>query len=223
MFLGHNTLLTFQQDPGDVWDPIRQRIQVKGSRLRASDASFLAYSLLDQVVDNYFIVLENLGELIEFLEEDLIRKPDKSTLQSIHHLKGEMIYLRKSVWPLREMIGGLARSDSPLIREPSLLYFRDVYDHTIQVIDTIETYRETVSGMIDIYLSSVSNRMNEVMKVLTIIATIFMPLTFLAGVYGMNFKFMPELDWRYGYIVVWGVMVLIGAAMVIVFKKKKWM
>jgi magnesium transporter len=134
-----------------------------------------------------------------------------------------MVYLRKAVWPLREVISGLERGDTPLIQDPTRLYLRDVYDHTIQVIDTIETYRDMVSGMLDIYLSSVSNRLNSVMKVLTIIATIFMPLTFIAGVYGMNFKYMPELEWRYGYFLIWGIMIIIGVVMVMFFQKKKWM
>ena len=153
----------------------------------------------------------------------LIGRPSPETLQAIQALKREMIFLRGSVWPLREMIGGLARCDSPLIREPSVIYFRDIYDHAVQVIDTIETYRDMLSGMLDIYLSSISNRMNEIMKVLTIIATIFMPLTFLAGVYGMNFKYMPELEWRWGYFVLWGVMVVIAMIMLNYFRRKKWL
>jgi magnesium transporter len=186
-------------------------------------ADYLAYSLLDSIVDNYFIILEKLGEKIEFLEEKLVIQPTPETLQIIHHLKREMIFLRKAVWPLREVINGLERGESSLIKESTRIYLRDVYDHTIQTIDTIETYRDMVSGMLDIYLSSVSNRLNSVMKVLTIIATIFMPLTFLAGVYGMNFKFMPELEWRWGYPFIWLVMVGIGVLMLLYFKKKRWL
>ena len=152
----------------------------------------------------------------------MVTNPDASTLQAIHHLKRELIFLRKSVWPLREAISSLERGESPLFQPETLVYLRDVYDHTIQVIDTIETFRDMVSGMLDIYLSSISNRMNEVMKVLTIIATIFIPLTFIAGIYGMNFVNMPELQWPWGYFMVWGVMIVIVIGMVYYFKRKGW-
>ena len=168
-------------------------------------------------------ILDHFGEKIETLEEALIGRPSPETLRAIQTLKREMILLRKAVWPLREMVGSLSRSDSPLIREPSVIYFRDIYDHTVQVIDTIETYRDMLSGMLDIYLSSISNRMNEVMKVLTVIATVFMPLTFLAGIYGMNFKYMPELEWRWGYFALWGVMMVIAVFMLVLFRRKKWL
>jgi magnesium transporter len=164
-----------------------------------------------------------LGERIELLEEVLVTHPRTETLKEIHTLKREMIFLRKAVWPLREVISGLQRAESPLVQKTTGIYLRDVYDHTIQVIDTIETFRDMLSGMLDIYLSSVSNRLNAVMKVLTIIATVFMPLTFLAGVYGMNFKHMPELEWRWGYPTLWAVMVIIGLSMLVYFKKKKWL
>jgi magnesium transporter len=167
--------------------------------------------------------LERLGEKIELLEEKLVTRPTPETLQTIHHLKREMIFLRKAVWPLREVISGLERNESSLIKESTKIYLRDVYDHTIQTIDTIETFRDVVSGMLDIYLSSVSNRLNSVMKVLTIIATIFMPLTFLAGIYGMNFKYMPELEWRWGYPAIWLIMIGIGIFMLVYFKKKNWL
>ena len=225
LIVGPNFVISFQEgsNPGDVFDPVRDRIRTGKGRIRKLGADFLAYSLVDAIVDNYFVVLERLGGRVEGLEEELVTDPGQKTLHDIHTLKREMIYLRKSVWPLREVVNGLQRGESPLVKETTGIFLRDVYDHTIQVIDTIETYRDMLSGMLDMYLSSVSNRMNQVMKVLTIIATIFIPLTFIAGVYGMNFKFMPELDWRYGYFVVWGVMALIGAVMVIFFKKKKWM
>jgi magnesium transporter len=167
--------------------------------------------------------MEKLGETIEFLEEKLVTQPVPETLQTIHQLKRELIFLRKAVWPLREVIGGLQRGELALIKETSRVYLRDVYDHTIQVIDTIETFRDMISGMLDIYLSSVSNRLNSVMKVLTIIATIFMPLTFLAGIYGMNFKYFPELEWRWSYPVFWLVSVLISVSMLLYFKKKNWL
>jgi magnesium transporter len=191
--------------------------------VRRLRADYLAYSLIDLIVDTYFIVLERLGERMETLEEELVTDPTTETLQAIHQLKREMVFLRKSTWPLREVIGALERGESPLIQETTGVYLRDVYDHTIQVIDAVETYRDILSGMLDIYLSSVSNRMNEVMKVLTIIATVFIPLTFVAGVYGMNFQHMPELAWPWAYPLLWVVMVVIAAAMVVYFRRKKWL
>jgi magnesium transporter len=223
LILGRNHVLSFKENPGDLFDPVCIRIREGKGRIRRSGADYLAYALLDQVVDHYFLVLENLGEGIEDLEEELVTNPDASTLQNIHHLKRELIFLRKSVWPLREAISRLERGESPLFRSDTLVYLRDIYDHTIQVIDTIETFRDMVSGMLDIYLSSISNRMNEVMKVLTIIATIFIPLTFIAGIYGMNFAYMPELQWPWGYFMVWAVMVIIVIGMLIYFKRKGWL
>lgn len=223
LILGPNFVISFQESEGDVFDPVRDRIRKGKGRLRRMGADYLAYALMDALVDNYFIVLERLGEQIESIEEELVADPGQETLHEIHTLKREMIFLRKSVWPLREVISGMERVESALIKDQTDVFLRDLYDHTIQVIDTVETYRDMLSGMLDMYLSSVSNRMNEVMKVLTIIATIFIPLTFIAGIYGMNFKYMPELEWPSGYFVVWGVMLFIGACMVVFFKRKKWM
>jgi magnesium transporter len=223
LILGPNFVFSFQEKEGDVFDPIRERIRNGKGRIRKMGGDYLAYALLDSIVDNYFIILEKLSEKIEYLEEKLITRPTPETLQTIHHLKREMIFLRKAIWPLREVIGGLERNESSLIKESTKIYLRDIYDHTIQTIDTIETFRDMVSGMLDIYLSSVSNRLNSVMKVLTIIATIFMPLTFLAGIYGMNFKYMPELTWRWGYPVLWLIMIGIGIFMLAYFKKKNWL
>jgi magnesium transporter len=223
LILGSNFVFSFQEREGDTFDPIRERIKTGKGRIRRMGADYLAYALLDSIIDNYFIILEKLGEKIELLEEKLVTQPAPETLRTIHYLKREMIFLRKAVWPLREVINGLERGESSLIKESTRVYLRDVYDHTIQTIDTIETHRDMVSGMLDIYLSSVSNRLNSVMKVLTIIATIFMPLTFLAGVYGMNFKYMPELEWRWGYPFIWLIMVGIGVLMLIFFRKKKWL
>jgi len=223
LILGKNFVLSIQEGAeGDVFDPVRVRIKNDKGQIRKLGADYLAYSLIDAIVDNYFIILEKIGERIEILEENLISDPGPETLQLLHHLKREMIYLRKSVWPLREVISAMQRRDSSLIREGTGYYLRDVYDHTIQVSDTIETFRDMLSGMLDIYLSSVSNRMNAVMKVLTVIATIFMPLTWIAGIYGMNFKHMPELEWRWGYEAVWLVMLAVAAGMIVYFKKKKW-
>jgi len=157
------------------------------------------------------------------MEEELVTNPSPETLQAIHNLKREMISLRKSVWPVREVISGLERAESPLIHESTCIYLRDVYDHTIQVMDSVETFRDMVSGILDIYLSSVSNKMNEVMKVLTIIATIFIPLTFIAGIYGMNFQYMPELQSRWGYPLVWLVMIAVLSSMIVYFKRKRWL
>jgi magnesium transporter len=223
LILGPNFVFSFQEKEGDVFDPIRERIRNGKGRIRKMGTDYLMYALLDSIVDNYFIILEKLGEKIELLEEKLVTRPTPDTLSTIHQLKREMIFLRKAVWPLREVISGLERNDSSMIKESTRIYLRDVYDHTIQTIDTIETFRDMVSGMLDIYLSSVSNRLNSVMKVLTIIATIFMPLTFLAGIYGMNFKYMPELEWRWSYPVIWLIMAGIGFFMLLYFRKKKWL
>jgi magnesium transporter len=192
-------------------------------------ADYLAYAIVDAVVDNYFKVLENIGDEIEDMEEELVTNPSPDTLQRIHDLKREMIFLRKSVWPLREIISALQREETPLIKESTNIYLRDLYDHTISVIDTVETFRDMISGMLDVYLSSVSNRMNEVMKVLTIFAVIFIPLTFIAGIYGMNFNpekspfNMPELNWYLGYPFALSLMVIVGVAMLFYFKRKNWM
>jgi len=221
--LGSNYVISFQETEGDVFDPIRERIRMARGRIRKMGADYLAYALIDAIVDNYFIILEHIGEKIEDIEDTLVMNPEPETLQAIHNLKREMIFLRKSVWPLREVISRLERWESPLIDKSTDIYLRDVYDHTIQVIDAIETFRDMLSGMLDIYLSSVSNRMNEVMKVLTIIATIFIPLTLIAGIYGMNFRYMPELEHPWGYPVVFLTMSIIGILMVIYFRRKKWL
>jgi magnesium transporter len=178
--------------------------------------------MLDSIVDNYFTLLEQLGEKIEDVEEEVVSNPTKTTLTNIYTLKREMLFLRKSVWPLREVISSMERGETELIKKQTQIYIRDVYDHTIHAIDTVETYRDMLSGMLDIYLSSISNRLNEVMKVLTIITTIFIPLSFIASLYGMNFEFMPELHSPYGYPIVLGTMLVIGLIMISVFKKRKW-
>jgi magnesium transporter len=177
---------------------------------------------MDAVIDNYFFIMEKLGEAIEEIEDEVVISPTSETVQTIHDLKRQMIFLRKSVWPLREVISRLEQSDSALIAKSTLIYLRDAYDHAIQVMDSVDTFRDTLSGMLDIYLSSVSNRMNEIMKVLTIIATIFIPLTFIAGVYGMNFRYMPELEQHWGYPLVLIVMALIACVMLVYFRRKKW-
>jgi magnesium transporter len=223
LLLGSNFVISFQEREGDIFDPVRERIRHHKGRIRKMKADYLGYALLDTIVDNYFIILEKIGEDIENMEEELVTRPTPETLQTIHNLKRELIVLRKSIWPLREVINGLEKGESPLINEATGVYLRDVYDHTIQVIDTIETFRDMVSGMLDIYLSSISNKMNEVMKVLTIIATIFIPLTFVAGLYGMNFEFMPELKWHWGYFATLLVMAAVAALMVFFFRRKQWL
>ena len=223
LIIGSNFVVSFQEEGGDVFDSVRERIRKGRGRIRKSGSDYLAYTLIDAIVDNYFLVLENIGEKIEALQEEVLEEPDPTSLKTIQDTKREMIFLRKSVWPLRETISGLIRAESPIISEAVGPYLGDVYDHTIQVIDTIETYRDTISGTQDIYLSSLSNKMNEVMKVLTIIATIFIPLTFIAGVYGMNFKYIPELEWRWGYFAVWAVFLVLGILMLIGFRRKKWL
>ncbi len=221
--LGKNFVISFQEDDQDTFDPVRQRLKVGKGRLRGEGADFLAYTLLDLVVDHYFVILERLGEIIEDLEDELVGNPTPVTLNRIHRLKRDMIILRKSVWPLREVVSQLERRESPLIKDSTNLYLKDLYDHVIQVIDNIETFRDILAGMLDIYLSSLSNRLNEVMKVLTMIATIFIPLTFIAGVYGMNFKHMPELEWPWGYYSALSAMALVSLGMILYFRKKGWL
>ena len=223
LILRPNALISFQEKEGDDFAAVKERLRAGKGRLRKMGADYLAYTLLDVVVDQYFVVLEKLGERIEVLEEKLLVDPGTATLRKIQNLKKEMLLLRKWVWPLREVISSLERGEFPGIQESTRIYLRDVYDHAIQVMDTVEIFRDMLSGMLDIYLSSLNNRMNAVMKVLTIIATIFMPLTFLAGVYGMNFKHMPELDWPWGYPLILMVMALVAILMLTLFRRKKWL
>ena len=222
LVLGKNFVISFQERDGDVFDPIRNRIRGLKGRIRNMGPCYLAYSLLDVVVDNYFIVLESLEDKIGILEDEIVSDPTPNTLQTIHRLKRNMILLHKFVWPLREAVNSLRVSEGSLIDKQTRLYLKDLYDHIIQVVDAIETFQEFLTGMLDTYLSTTSNRMNEAMKVLTIIATIFIPLSFVAGLYGMNFKYMPELEWRGGYFVVLLVMLAIGVSMVFYFKRKNW-
>jgi magnesium transporter len=224
LVLGEGWLLTFQEGlDGDPFGPVRERLKNAAGRVRSQGADYLAYSLMDVIIDNYFLVLEGVADSIEVLEEELMRSPSQRTLAEIYRLKRELLFIHKAVWPLREVIGSLIRRESPLIRESTVIYLRDLYDHTIQVVETVETLRDMLSGMLDIYLSSVSNRMNGIMKVLTVIATIFMPLTFIVGLYGMNFKHMPELEWVWGYPAVLLLMLVITIGMLLFFRRKKWL
>ena len=223
LIIARNFVLSFQESVGDVFELVRDRIRLDKGRVRKMGPDYLAYALMDAVVDNYFSILEKLGDRIEQLEGRILAEADGQLIRQVHMLKRELISLRKSVWPLRETINGLQKSESPLIADTTDIYFRDIYDHTIQVIDSIETFRDMTSGMVDMYLSNVSNRMNAVMKVLTIIATIFIPLTFIAGIYGMNFQYMPELKWRWGYPMSLLIMAVVALGMLIYFKRKKWL
>ena len=222
LILGETFVISFQEREGDVFEQIRGRLRAGKGLIRKCGPDYLVYTLLDAVVDNYFLVLEKLGENIEVLGDRVLRGPDPKVLAEIQMSKREMLFLHRWIWPLREAISALGKRDSQLVRETTGVYLRDVHDHTMQIIDTVELYREMLSETLDLHLSSVSNGLNQVMKVLTIIATIFIPLTFLAGVYGMNFKYMPELEWRWGYPLIWAVMVGVGVYMLVVFKRKKW-
>jgi magnesium transporter len=222
LVLGPHYVLSFYEGKGDLFAPVRERLLQAKGRIRKMGADYLAYSLIDLIVDNYFVELEKFGEEVESLEDAVVARPTPQTLRDVHRFKNDMIMLRKSLWPLREVIARLERRESPLISENLGNYFRDVYDHTIIAIDTVETYRDILSGMLDIYLSSMSNRLNEIMKVLTIIATIFMPLTFITSLYGMNFKNMPELQWEYGYYGVIVAVVAIAVSMLLYFRRKQW-
>ena len=225
---GKSWVITFQESEGDVFDAVRQRIEKTTPRERILKTDYLSHALIDAVVDNYFVVLEKLGERIEDIEDEISDNPEAEALNTIRLLKKQLIYMRKVVWPLREVIGGFERVESSLISKDSHPYWRDLYEHAIQAIDTIETFRDMVSGLLDLYHTGVSNRMNEVMKVLTIFATIFIPLGFLAGVYGMNFDSsvspfnMPELGWPFGYIMFWCLAILIGGGLLVYFKRKGW-
>jgi magnesium transporter len=222
LILGPRYVISFHAGDGDLFAPVRERLLKGKGRIRKLGADYLAYSLIDLIVDNYFVALETFSDRVESMEDEVVVRPSPQTLREVHHFKNDMIMLRKSLWPLREVIARLERRESSLISEPLTIYLKDVYDHTIIAIETVETYRDILSGMLDIYLSSMSNRLNEIMKVLTIIATIFMPLTFITGVFGMNFKYMPELNWRYGQSIFLALMAVIAFGMLWFFRKKHW-
>jgi magnesium transporter len=223
LILKPNLVISFKETEGDIFGAVKQRIKNGKGKLRRSGSDYLAYTLIDAIVDNYFVILERIGEVLENLQTELITTPTNRTLQSIHKLKHEMLFLRRAIWPIREMTSNLTRAESPIIHGATSVFLRDVHDHVVQMIDTVETFREMLSGMLDLYLSSISNRMNEIIKVLTIISTIFMPLTFIAGVYGMNFRYMPELDRVWGYPAVLILMASIAVLMLFFFRRKKWL
>jgi magnesium transporter len=222
LILGPTWLLTFQERFGDVFEPVRERLRTAHGRIRQRGADYLAYALMDAVVDRYFGILEKLGDLAEDLDQLLMENPAPEILHRINHLKKELLLLRRSVWPLREALSAFARTESELVTESTQVFARDVYDHIIQIIDTVETLRDLTGGMTDLYLSSMGQRTNEVMKVLTIMASIFIPLTFMAGVYGMNFEFMPELHVPWAYPVLWLLMFSVAGGMVWYFRRKGW-
>lgn len=222
LIIGPHSLVSFQEAAGDVFEPVRDRIRKGQGRIRSSGSDYLAYALIDAIVDNYFVTLDHVGQRLEEMEEAIDAHPDADLLASIHDVRRELILLRKQIWPMRDVIAQLLKDDSPFISNATRLFIRDIYDHTIQVIDTIGSFRDTLSSLQELYLSMNSNRMNEVMKVLTIIATIFIPISFITGIYGMNFQHMPELAWRWGYPSVWILIVVVVAIMLMYFRSKKW-
>lgn len=221
--LGDRFLLTFQEQGGDVFEPVRERLRTNRGRMRKAGPDYLLYALLDAIVDNYYGLFEKFDDRIEALDDDLAREaPDNATPRTIHALKRELIFLRRAVWPLREAVSALARQESPLVQDETRIFLRDVQDHAVQALETVETFREVLTGLLDIYMSTLNNRLNSVIKVLTIFATIFAPLTFIVGVYGMNFDHMPELRWRWGYPVVWLLMLVVALGMLREFKRRHW-
>ncbi|EKQ67602.1 magnesium Mg(2+) and cobalt Co(2+) transport protein CorA [Leptolyngbyaceae cyanobacterium JSC-12] len=229
LILGKHYLLTVQEEPRyDCFGPIRERIRTDKGAIRKSGADYLAYALIDSIIDGFFPVLEAYGEQLEELEDEVVANPNRQTLQKIHDIKRELLTLRRAIWPQRDSINALIRDGSKLFSNEVLVYLRDCYDHAIQVLDMVETYREVASSLMDVYLSSVGNRMNEIMKFLTVISSIFIPLTFIAGVYGMNFNTekspfnMPELNWYLGYPACMAIMFTIAVSLVLFFKRKGW-
>jgi len=223
LFVGPNYVLTFQEHSGDVFDPIRNRLRQGGPILRSSGPSYLAYTLLDAVIDGYYPIMEMFGEKLEGLEDEIVASPRPAVLHEIHQVKRDLLAVRRAIWPQREAINALIRDENPLITDTVRVYLRDCYDHCVQIMDAIETYRELAGGLMDVYLSSVGNRQNEVMKVLTIMASIFIPLTFMAGVYGMNFENMPELHTPWAYPLLLAAMVMVAVGMIVYFRRKGWL
>ena len=223
LILGQNYVISFQERPGDFFDPLRERIRKSLGRIRKLGADYLAYAILDIIIDHYFVVLEKLGEKIEQLEDMVITNPAPDTVRSVHAVKREMIFVRKSVWPLREVVTNMQRSESALVHESNAAYFRDLHDHIMQVTDGVDTFRDLLNGMLDSYYSTITTRTNSVMKVLTLFSAIFMPLTFITGIFGMNFRNFPELDWHYGFQGSMILMITVIVFMVGIFKWKKWL
>jgi magnesium transporter len=223
MVLGSNYVISFHETTPKVFETLRTRILTSKGRVRKMKSDYLVFTIIDIIMDHYFTLIEDIGESIEETEEELITSPGQASQEAIYKIKRRLGYVKKTIWPAREVLNQLHRSDHPLIHNETRIYFRNNYDHTIQIIETLESLRDLTSGMMDLYLSTVSYKMNEIMKVLTIFSTIFIPLTFFAGVYGMNFKNLPELEWKYGYFLFWGIMVSITIIMLIFFRRKKWL
>lgn len=223
LIVGKNYVLSFQETTDDIFDPVRERLKNSVGKIREKKSDYLAYALIDAIIDYYYVVMEKIGIQSEQLEEELMDNPTPNTLQTIHTLKREMVMLRKSIWPMREVVDRFDRMESEIIQESTRTYLHDVYNHTVQVMDNIEGLREMIGGMLDTYLSSIGNKMNEVMKTLTIIASIFIPITFIAGIYGTNFAYVPELEWEGSYFVMLGVMGTIVFTMILWFRNKKWL
>ncbi|MEM1042024.1 MAG: magnesium/cobalt transporter CorA [Bacteroidota bacterium] len=221
--LGPGYVISFQEREGDVFEPVRERLRASAGRIRSVGADYLAYALLDVIIDHYFVVIEGIGEHIEVLEEVVLNNPQPEVQAEINGLRREAIFLRRSIWPLREVLSALLRDESPLVEERTKLFLRDAYDHTIQVVDLIESFRDVLSSLVDLYLSSLSHKMNEVMKVLTVIGSIFIPLSFLTGLYGMNFAYIPELQVENGYFYFLGAIGLLLVGMLAYFKRKDWL
>jgi magnesium transporter len=220
--LGQNYLITFQEKEGDLFEGFRERIRLDQGRVRKKGADYLMYRLIDIIVDNYYNILDHIGDRVDEMEEVVYENPTNSSFNKIQSLKKELIYLRKALYPLRDALGKILKGESDFFKEENLPFYSDIYDHVVHLIDSLDAYQDLTSNLLDIHMNAMNNRMNEVMKVLTVISTIFIPLTFIVGVYGMNFKFMPGLDWEYGYITMWGVMGLVVSVMIGYFKYKKW-
>ncbi|MGR9045752.1 MAG: magnesium/cobalt transporter CorA [Gammaproteobacteria bacterium] len=223
IILGNNYILSFEESDSGLLQPIIDRIKNSRGKFRSQGPDYLGYSIIDLIVDQYFLVEDQLDEIVETLEDELLTEPEPEMLHRIQKLKRGMIFLRRAVSPLRELLSSLLRSESDLITETTKIYIRDVYDHAIRVVEGLDSYRDLIAGLLEIYLSSISNKMNEIMKVLTVFATIFIPLTFFAGVYGMNFDYMPELKWRWSYPVFWVIALFTGAGLLFLFRRKKWL
>jgi magnesium transporter len=223
LVLGPNYVISFHETTPSVFEILRNRIAMSRGRVRKMKSDYLVFTIIDLIIDHYFTLIEDIGDSVEETEEELITSPGQASQEAIYKIKRRLGYVKKTIWPAREVLSQLQRSDHELIHDATRIYFRNNYDHTIQIIETLESLRDLTSGMMDLYLSTVSYKMNEIMKVLTIFSTIFIPLSFFAGVYGMNFKYLPELEWQYGYFIFWGVMVIITMFMLVFFRRKKWL
>ena len=220
--LGGNYLISFQEKEGDPFDVLRERIRLDKGRVRKRRADYLLYRLIDIIVDNYYVILDNVGDMIEDIEDSMYENPTNKAFRRIQQLKKDLIYLRKAVQPLRDALNKLIKDESGFIEEDTRRFFSDIYDHVVHLLDSLDTYNDLTGGLMDLYFNTQSNRLNEVIRVLTVISTIFIPLTFIVGIYGMNFNYMPEIEWHWGYFSVWGVMLLITCGMLYYFKFKKW-